>query len=289
MSFVGKMLIVLQVVLSVVFMAFAGAVYTTQTNWKTQAKSFEAQVTSLQTDLNDAATASQRQIDALTQERDGSIQRAEAAEGRGAQLVAQLANEQQKNNRLELELKAQTGLASSKSVEASFRDEEAQRQRVAYETLRTQLNDLAAELRNTQDELFAANLERQSIAGRYDSLLAENGDLKKILRLNDLPSDPKSYAGVDEPPPPVEGLVVATKKDQTNRIEFVEVSIGSDDGLLKNHELDVFRAAVSGSGKTQYLGKIRIVYITPDRAVGHVIETAKNGIIERGDNVTTKL
>lgn len=288
MSFVGKMLIVMQVVLSVVFMAFAGAVYTTQTNWKQQADSLKEQVSSLQTEVTDTTTALNRQIDALTGERDAALQRADAAEGQQAGLVAQLANEQQKNNRLEAELKAQTGLAEAKSTEASFRDEEAQRQRIAYQTLRTQLNEMAAELRDTQDDLFAARLEQQAIADRYDQLLAENGDLKKILRLNDLPSDPSAYASLAEPPPPVEGLVVATKKNKTNRTEFVEVSIGSDDGLQKGHELDVFRAGSSGR-KTQYLGRIRVVYITPDRAVGHVIETAKNGIIERGDNVTTKL
>jgi hypothetical protein len=274
--------------MSVVFMAFAGAVYTAHTSWKDQAAGLDEQVSSLQREVSDNQASAQRQIDALTQERDAATQRAEAAEGRGAQLIAQLANEQQKNNRLELELKAQTGLADAKSTEASFRDEEAQRQRIAYQTLRTQLNELAGQLRDTQDELFAKELERQAMADRYDTLLAESADLKKILRLNDLPSDPSAYASLAEPPPPVEGLVVATKKDKTNRTEFVEVSIGSDDGLQKGHELDVFRGASSGS-RSQYLGRIRIVYLTPDRAVGQVIESARNGIIERGDNVTTKL
>jgi len=288
MSFVGKMLIVLQVVLSVVFMAFAGAVYTAQTNWKQQHDSMQSQVQQLQTTINDNAEASKRQVDELTQQRDAAQQRAEAAEGKLAQLDAQYQNELQKNNRLELELKAQTGLADAKSNEASFRDEEAQRQRIAYQTLRAQNNEMAAQLRSTEDELFAERLERQALAERHDELLAENGDLRKILRLNDLSADSSAYASLQEPPPPVDGLVVATKKDKTNRTEFVEVSIGSDDGLSRNHELDVFRPAASG-GKTQYLGRIRIVYLTPDRAVGRVIETAKNGIIERGDNVTTKL
>lgn len=288
MSFVGKMLIVLQVVLSVVFMAFAGAVYTAQTSWKARSDDLQKQVSSLQTEVTDATTAAQRETDRLTQQYEAEKQRAEAAEGQNAQLVAQLANEQQKNNRLELELKAQTGLADAKSNEASFRDEEAQRQRIAYETLRNQLNEMAANLRNTEDQLFAQQLEKQEVVERFNSLLAENGDLKKILRLNDLDTDPSAYADLAEPPPPVDGLVVATKKDKTNRTEFVEVSIGSDDGLSKNNTLDVYRAGRTG-GKTQYLGKIRIVYLTPDRAVGHVIETAKNGIIERGDNVTTKL
>jgi chromosome segregation ATPase len=288
MSFVGKMLIVLQVVLSVIFMAFAGAVYTAQTSWKQQHDSLQTQVQQLQTTDSDNQAAAARQVTDLTKQRDDSQQRAEAAEGKLAQLNTQFQNELAKNNRLELELKAQTGLADAKSNEASFRDEEAQRQRIAYQTLRTQLNEMAAELRTTEDELFAERLERQAISGRHDNLLAENADLKKILRLNDLSADSSAYASLAEPPPPVDGLVVATRKDKTNRTEFVEVSIGSDDGLSMNHEMDVFRAAASG-GKTQYLGRIRIVYLTPDRAVGRVIETAKNGIIERGDNVTTKL
>lgn len=288
MSFVGKMLIVLQVVLSVVFMAFAGAVYTAQTSWKQQHDSLQTQVNQLQTTISDNQASAKRQVDELTMQRDAAHQRAEAAEGKLAQLDAQFRNELAKNNRLELELKAQTGLADAKSNEASFRDEEAQRQRIAYQTLRTQLNEMAAQLRSTEDELFAEKLERQALAERHDNLLAENGDLKKILRLNDLSADSSAYASLQEPPPPVDGLVVATKKDRTNRTEFVEVSIGSDDGLSMNHELDVYRAGTAG-GKTQYLGRIRIVYLTPDRAVGRVIETAKNGIIERGDNVTTKL
>lgn len=288
MSFVGKMLIVLQVVLSVVFMAFAGAVYTAQTNWKTQAQSLEQQVTSLNGEVTDATTAKESEVNRMTQEMTAAVQRADAAEASLAQKDAQWKNELQKNDRLEAELKSQTGLADAKSTEASFRDEEALRQRIANQTLRNQLNELADQLRTIEDELFATKLERQAIAGRHDILLGENGDLKKILRLNDLEADSSAYAALAEPPPPVDGLVVATKKDKTNRTEFVEVSIGSDDGLARNHELDVFRAAASG-GKTQYLGKIRIVSITPDRAVGYVIESAKNGIIERGDNVTTKL
>jgi chromosome segregation ATPase len=288
MSFVGKMLIVLQVVLSIVFMAFAGAVYTTHQNWMTQAGNLESEVSRLQTEVNDAATAASAQISELTQQRDAAAGRADMAEAENVQLRTQLENEAVRSNRVEAERQSFEGLAGAKSVEASFRDEEAQRQRIAYQTLRSQNDELAANLRNTEDALFAANLERQALAERFDGLLAENGDLKRILRLNDLPSDPSEYAGLEEPPPPVDGLVLATMKDKTNRTELVEISIGSDDGLLKSHELDVFRAA-SGSAKVQYLGKIRITLVTPDRAVGYVVQAAKNGIIERGDNVTTKL
>ena len=37
------------------------------------------------------------------------------------------------------------------------------------------------------------------------------------------------------------------------------------------------------------LGKIRVVETWPDKAVCEVVNKTKNGIIQRGDNVTTKL
>ena len=50
-------------------------------------------------------------------------------------------------------------------------------------------------------------------------------------------------------------------------------------------ELDVFRTSAGG----KYLGRIKLVYVEGDRSVGAVIRKTKNGIIQREDNVTTKL
>ena len=41
MTFVGKMLIVLQLVLSLLFMAFAGAVSTVEKNWKQESSNIQ--------------------------------------------------------------------------------------------------------------------------------------------------------------------------------------------------------------------------------------------------------
>jgi hypothetical protein len=70
-------------------------------------------------------------------------------------------------------------------------------------------------------------------------------------------------------------------------VQFVELSIGSDDGLLKGNELDVVR--ISGNDRSDWLGKVRVVDVGPDWAVAEIILPAKNGIIQEGDNVTTKL
>ncbi|MCA9024929.1 MAG: hypothetical protein KDA86_06930 [Planctomycetaceae bacterium] len=288
MTFVGKMLVVVQLLLSISFMALAGAVYSVHTSWKQEAENRQLTVTQMQSDLGEQNTRFQRQLDDATNARDEAVGRANTAEGENAQLRAQLANEQQQSNQIALERDSLRGLSQAKSDEAAFRDEEAQRERIASATLGEQVNEAYSGLRDRDDRIFALNLELEDLRERFNGLLADNGDLKKILRLHDLPTDPSVFTALEEPPAPVDGIVVATSVDKTNRTEAVEISVGSDDGVRKNHVLDVYSSAAN-SGKTRYLGKVRITHVTPDRAVGYVIESAKNGIIQRGDNVTTRL
>ena len=59
----------------------------------------------------------------------------------------------------------------------------------------------------------------------------------------------------------------------------------ADAGLAKGHELFVYRS----DGKGKYLGKIRLDYVDYKTAVGVVVQSTKNGQIQVGDNVTTKL
>ena len=72
------------------------------------------------------------------------------------------------------------------------------------------------------------------------------------------------------------GVVIAVADD------LVEVSIGSDDGLQAGHELEVFRA-------DEYLGRLRVVSVKPDRAVVRVLKDFARGIVQRGDRVATRL
>ncbi len=102
-------------------------------------------------------------------------------------------------------------------------------------------------------------------------------------------ADPRAYVSEQTPPPLVVGKVLETKHNPRNGQDLVRISIGSDDGLLKGHKVYVYRVAQGEGSRPTYLGQIRIDLVTPDQAVGTVIERAKNGVIEKGDNVTTKL
>lgn len=86
-------------------------------------------------------------------------------------------------------------------------------------------------------------------------------------------------------PSPVNGIVLATKKRDPAR-HFVEISIGSDDGLKTGTRVCVFREM---DKRKVYLGEIRIELLTPDRSVGVVALRTKAEVIHQKDQVTTNL
>ncbi len=81
-------------------------------------------------------------------------------------------------------------------------------------------------------------------------------------------------------PPPfaVDGKVLAVSDD------LVEISIGSDAGLVVGHTLDAFRL----SPKPLSLGMIRLIRVEPTRSVGQVVGKSTSPL-QRGDDVASKL
>ena len=53
--------------------------------------------------------------------------------------------------------------------------------------------------------------------------------------------------------------------------------------------MTVSRSGLKTGQRAKFLGMIRIVKTYPDKAVGEVIEGTRNGVIQKGDNVTTKI
>ncbi len=289
MSFVGKILVVVQLVLSVLFMALAGAVFAVHTNWKTK---YETQTTALDGAQKDVSNM-RAELDSVKQSSQKSVDDAKAQVGQLSEqvqnLTAEMAALRKKNNEDQLELQTQVALAETKAREAVFRATEADEQRAANRALQTALDEVAAKLRQNEDERVGQKVEYENLKQQYNTDLVALAYLKKIVKRHGLETDPKIVAKLADPPPPLDGLVKEVKLDRTNSPKFVEITVGSDDGLLIGHELDVMRTGVDGKDP-QYLGKIKVVQLYPDGAVCEVLrDKAKNGIIEVGDNVTTKL
>jgi flagellar basal body-associated protein FliL len=289
MSFLGKVLIVLQVVMSVLFMCAAAAVFSTHQRWKDAFDAEKLKSTQAATAHNDEIAKLTAKVAAAETARDQETNRANAEVGNGQRLQQRVTALERERDQLTSEVNRQTGLAESKTNEANSRQSEAEKQRVQNEqALKTQ-DDLTTQIQDQKDKIYGMELERDKMIAQITALLEQNAFLEKVVRQNGLDTDPALVADAIEPPPPVDGLVVEIQKDKTNRTRFVHISIGEDDGLHLQHELDVYRPAELNGGKHQYLGRIKIIHLTPDEAVGIVVQAAKNGIIERGDNVTTRL
>lgn len=286
MSYVGKILVVVQVVLSLLFMAFAGAVFSMHANWQAKYQATQTQLESTQQNLETV----QSQLDiaqrGFADKLAAETERANKFQAQAANLQAQVATSTTRNQQLEQQRETQTGLAEAKSAEAKFRQQESEKQRIENDKLQDKLNATAAQVRDLTDQVFSKDQMITELQKRYDAMLVQKNFLEKIVAAEGLETNPRIVAQMQSPPPPVEGLVMETRANRAGRVQYVDISIGSDDGLVANHELDVYRSA----GKTsEWLGKIRIVDVLPDSAVGEVVLEAKNGIIAEGDNVTSKL
>lgn len=281
MNFVGKILIVLQLLLAFCFLGFAGAVVATQTNWRERATTLQADVQKARQDQQTVQSDLDRFKTEMTLQLGQQKDRADRFEAESNNLKQQVASLEQRNRSLATSLDTQQALAELSAKEAEFRTGQAREQSSVNKTLRDSRNELAEQVRSLEDKLWGIELQQKQMIARHERLLRENEDLKSYLRQQGLEYDPALLTSRSAPPS-IDGRVLDARRADKSRNEYVEVSLGSDDGLLEGHELFAYR-------DDKYLGKIRIVYTDPDRAVGVIVEKAKNTKIERGDHVTTKL
>jgi hypothetical protein len=285
MSTVGKVLVVAQIGFSVLLMAFAAGVSSVQTNWKQKEKTVREQLDkskkelqSVQAEIQKVRTVQAASEKTLKDAADKARGEADANRTKNKQLQAQLTQRgtELENTRAEAEIAGQ---------EARARRDEA-----------VSLREINAQLHQSRDELITRNREEadkivnldqaaKTMLEKHNQLLTQYATLEKFIRFKGFDPDPKQLAGLVEPPPVLQTVVLNTKKGGRNGHDLVEIDMGSDVGLAKGHKLFVYRA----DGQAKYLGTIRLEMVDYRTAVGVVIESTKNGEIRRGDNVTTKL
>ena len=289
MTFMGKLLIVANLVLSFLFMAFAGAVFTVQQNWKQKAEDYSV-------DLSEAEKGHQKTLNELNDQntRLDTENKNMASKLTEAQIVAKqwetkaLVDEDKLSKE---KTTADTSQAVSKltETEAEFRLAEALQQRTVNKDLRIRLDQVIAKNHALENKSFDQDIKIKGITKRHGKILEQLAKARSDLRKKPGLAPSSDTEVAIEPPPPVTGKVVKAQRGKGNRIDYIEISIGSDDGLQKGHKLSVYREGDGKSRRPKYLGQIRLVLVKPDKAVGTVTSRAKNGVIAEGDNVTSRL
>jgi Na+-transporting methylmalonyl-CoA/oxaloacetate decarboxylase gamma subunit len=282
MSFLGKTLVVLHLVLSVLFMAFAGAVYTSQTNWRTAHGNLKKQLEQAQQKANTDLGALQTQLDQLQQKFAQTQNDKTTLEGQVNTLRDDNARLDGDNKQLKVEIDTLRTSSQLASQEAEERKEESKVQRARNADLNASRDALVVELNTEKDKTFALELQIAQMKEQHEKVLKDNAIMRAFLASRDLPVDTRMMTVASAPPPPLVGKILEARQEGKGNRVYVEVSLGQDDGLIAGHTMTVYRG-------DKYKGKIRLEDVRPVRSVGVVVETAPNSKIEKDDHVTTKL
>jgi len=284
MNIIGKIFVFAVFVMSLVFMSFAIALFSTHTNWREEITRPADQVQAgkplgYKLQLDEA----KKERETLTAEIAKLTAEVAASEAARDQIVAKIqtalgekdkelqALRKAKDTREDEREKAQTELAmtrtelekATKTVEGLRDDIRGMQEKVDEQVTRTA--KLAGELHEKESFLEIATerkaqLEKQVANARL--LLKQHG-----LAIESMPRDHVPTAG---------GVVTAVADDS------IEVTLGGDDGVQMGHFLEVYR-------DDEYLGRVQVISVKPDRSVGRVIREFKRGDIQPGDRVATRL
>jgi hypothetical protein len=282
MTTVGKILVVLHLVLSVMFIAFAGAVFTAQNNWRDAEKKTAATLATANTKIKDM----QAETDILRADMAHKAALLESdivkLKGQNTAFEIEVKTLTADNKQMRKEVDQQRDLAALTTTESVERKKEADLQREKNGDLYTSRDDFVHKLYKTEDERFALDGQLKEVSEKYENLLNDLKTMKSFLASKNLPSDPKLMEALTTPPPPLEGRVIDVRKpDRGSRRELIEISLGRDAGLEVGHRLTVFRGI-------KYLGIIRLTLVESDKSVGYVDTRAKNADFQIDDEVTTK-
>jgi predicted RNase H-like nuclease (RuvC/YqgF family) len=281
MTFVGKILVIVIMAFSLLFLALSTVVFTTTRNWKVETTKQKADVEKLKKKVQDSqavADAAKKGFD------DAKV--AFAANSKVFDSTVANLQAENKRDKGQLEEVRKQLVAANQTAKSTLEEVEDKRQQT--ELLRTQLS--AVEKQANEFRLHQADLNDQirDLGRTLDTATKNNSELRtrvakfsSLLRSNGLSDDISLIRGL-ESPPPVVGEV--KRIDSSNR--RIEVTIGSDDGLVVGHVLYIFRT----TPRPEYIGKVTIVTVDPDQAVATVIGNTYQGKkIKEGDIVSSTI
>ena len=290
MNLVGKIFVVLIFVMSLVFMSFAVAVYTTHRNWREVVLLPRDQVVpgkevGLKFQMEEAKVKNdelKNELDKVTRERDGEKTARIDAVAKLENELKVLTDERKKREQeyAALVKSERDAVAAMKASQDNTAVAEKERADLRTEVLQAQKDRDAnfKEVVRLTDELHQAVNDKVQLQSRLTTLAQDLAKAKEALRYSNINENSDYKAKV---PPKVDGVILATPG-----AGLVEVSLGSDDGLRKGHQLEVYR--VSGGAST-YVGRIEVVKTASDRSVCKIDPKFQNSNMMKGDRVASKI
>ncbi len=290
MTILGRIFAVLNFFMALVFLGFAFSVMSlikdprTGRSWYEVSEGYRQQVESLQKDL-----ASQKETLAR---REGELKKELAdRESKLTEAEKQLATERGLREKAEKEAQDLTNRFKESQVllEQLTKDLDRRSQETAElnKRLTRALAEITERLRETELERnrrVVAEQARKVLEARVGQLDQEVGRLQSELekeRSQALAAEPRAGFVAPRPPPfDVRGHILKIGQDG-----LIEISIGSDAGLMRNHTLEVFRLDPS----PDYIGRVVIREVEPHRAVAQFLNREQAKKARVGDQVASRV
>jgi hypothetical protein len=276
MNWLGKVFVVLILIMSLLFLGLTLAVYATHKNWKLEVDHLKTELDDEKTQNQQAMTQHMRQVEALDAEKT-------AAEQQVIKLAQELQSLVTSSAAIQTELDQLKQLQGQQIAAVAATQDNNQKLTAEVTGLRDQIR----KTEQARDQLFAETLEateklhqlqgqHEAASERMEELTKQTASMKHIMDAHgvDSKADPTTVV------PTVFGYVSQIRR--SGGAQFVEVSLGADDGLKTGNTVEVYRG-------TRYLGRADIVSTSPDKSVGKVDRRFQQGQIQEGDSVATRL
>jgi hypothetical protein len=278
MSTAAKVLVVLNLVLAVAFLASAGTYLGYQDHWRGR---FTTETASLRNEISvrdEQLEASRSQVQSLT----GQITSALAGKA-AAEQQAQAARTQNEMLWGQNNTQAAALRTATETIEAMKTTIENTRTLVT--TLQNERQQLAEALRAANDAKDARVRQLNALQVQYENLMREKEALEGRLsdtqqsleRVRFEVESLRSGADVPTAQPGHQGRVLAADND----MGIVIISLGSEDGVRTGFVYRVQRG-------NRFIGRIEITDVQARKASGRVDRTLSTGPIQTGDVVMTR-
>ena len=228
-------------------------------------------------------TDAKKERELLTQQINDLTQRVAEKEAARDQVVAKL---QTALERKDEELQVLRGEKEKREDEREQAQAELTATRTELEKVTKTVDDLRSQVRGMQAKVDEQVDRTAKLAGdlhekesfleiaveRKKQLEKQVANARDLLKQHGLAIDslPRDHV------PAIDGVVTAVADDA------VEVTLGGDDGVQTGHFLEVWR-------DDEYLGRVQVISVKPDRCMGRVVPEFRRGIIQPGDRVATRL
>jgi hypothetical protein len=289
MNLIGKIFVVLILVMSVVFMSLALAVYATHKNWrdyvianKSGAPGMEKGV---QWQLSEAKDKNKQLLADAEKLKTDMEAEVKAKVADIAKLETEKVLAKQEIDKLHKDLTdtdkerrdAIAAMQATQDINVNLRKENEG----LREEIRVAQKDRDANFKQVvalTDDLHQSAVELATVKKRTTELAADLVKAKSVLAFNKL--DMNKPLG-DVPPTGIDAVVLATQGT-----DLIEISLGSDDFLAKGHVLYAYR---QNGAQNIYLGKVEVIKTEEERSVCKIDPATRKGLIQKGDRVASSL